>query len=77
MPNVRKMSQLSVHISNDHKIYQHFPILGPPKFDKIGIFGLKRNHLATLQNSARTDQNDFQHKKSGRIVAKLFFKFYL
>jgi hypothetical protein len=33
---------------NDHTIYKHFPILGPQKFTQIGIFGLKRNHLATL-----------------------------
>jgi hypothetical protein len=26
-----------------------FPIKGPPKFTQIGIFGLKRNHLATLR----------------------------
>jgi hypothetical protein len=35
-------------ITNDHKIYQHFPVQGPPKFAQIWIFGLKRNHLATL-----------------------------
>jgi hypothetical protein len=28
-------------------LYQYFPIQGPPKFTQIGIFGLKRNHLAT------------------------------
>jgi hypothetical protein len=27
---------------------QHFPTQGAPKFAQIGIFGLKRNHLATL-----------------------------
>jgi hypothetical protein len=26
----------------------HFPILGPPKFTQVGIFGLQINHLATL-----------------------------
>jgi hypothetical protein len=29
-------------------IYQHFLIQGPPNYTKIGIFGLKTNHLATL-----------------------------
>jgi hypothetical protein len=43
IPNVRK-----IHIPNGHKIYQHFPIEGPPKFTQIGILGLKINHLATL-----------------------------
>jgi hypothetical protein len=32
---------------NGHKMYQHPTLLGPPKFTQIGIFGLKRNHLAT------------------------------
>jgi hypothetical protein len=35
-------------VPNGHKIYQHFPFKGPPKYTKIGIFGLKINHLATL-----------------------------
>jgi hypothetical protein len=38
----------SLNIPNDHKLYQHFPFLGPPKFTQIGILGLKTNHLATL-----------------------------
>jgi hypothetical protein len=28
-------------------MYQHVPFYGPPKFNQIGIFGLKANHLAT------------------------------
>jgi hypothetical protein len=36
------------NIPNGHKIYQHFPFQGTPKFTQIGIFGLKTNHLATL-----------------------------
>jgi hypothetical protein len=35
------------NIPNGQKIYQHFPIWGPPKFTQIGIFGLKTKHLAT------------------------------
>jgi hypothetical protein len=36
------------NIANGHKIYQHFPFQGPPKFTQIWFFGLKTNHLATL-----------------------------
>jgi hypothetical protein len=46
--NGHKISQISLNIPYCHKIYQHFPILGPPKFTLIGIFILKTNHLATL-----------------------------
>jgi hypothetical protein len=35
-------------LPNGHKIYQHLPFKGPPKFTQVGIFGLKTNHLATL-----------------------------
>jgi hypothetical protein len=31
-------------------MYQQLPFEGPLKFTQIGIFGLKTNHLATLQN---------------------------
>jgi hypothetical protein len=43
-PNGRKIC-----IPNGHKILEHFPISGPIKFTQMGIFGLKTNHLATLQ----------------------------
>jgi hypothetical protein len=33
---------------NVHKMYQHLPLQGPPKFAQIWIFGLKTNRLATL-----------------------------
>jgi hypothetical protein len=29
-------------------MYQHFPFQCPPKLTQIGIFGIKRYHLATL-----------------------------
>jgi hypothetical protein len=29
------------NISDGHKIYQHFPFHGPPKYTLIGIFGMK------------------------------------
>jgi hypothetical protein len=38
----------TLNIPNGHKIYQHLPFKGPPKFTQICIFGLKTNHLATL-----------------------------
>jgi hypothetical protein len=39
-------------IPNGRKIYQHFSFHGPPKYTRIGIFGLKINHLATLPRQA-------------------------
>jgi hypothetical protein len=55
IPSDHKLYQTTInyakwplHITNDHKIYKRFPFQGPPKFTQIGIFGLKRNHLATL-----------------------------
>jgi hypothetical protein len=55
IPNDHKLYQTSINytkwpnnILNGHKIYRHFPYEGTPNFTKIGIFGLKINHLATL-----------------------------
>jgi hypothetical protein len=31
----------NIPIPKDHKMYQRFPIQGPPKFSQIGIFGSK------------------------------------
>jgi hypothetical protein len=42
---------MAQNIANGHKIYQKFPFQGPLKFTQIGIFGLKINHLATLQRA--------------------------
>jgi hypothetical protein len=36
------------NIQNVHKLYQNFPFQGPPRYIKIGIVGMKINHLATL-----------------------------
>jgi hypothetical protein len=33
-------------------MYQHLPLQDPPKFTQIWIFGLKTNHLATLDLTA-------------------------
>jgi hypothetical protein len=41
----------SQSIPNDHKNTKHFPFKGPPKYTKIGIFGLKIKHLATLDQT--------------------------
>jgi hypothetical protein len=43
-----KCTKRPSNIRNGHKIYQHLPIQGPPKYNKIGTFGLKIYHLATL-----------------------------
>jgi hypothetical protein len=55
IPNDQTLYQTAIkytkwpqNIPNGHKIYQHFLFQGRPKFTQIGIFGLKRNHLATL-----------------------------
>jgi hypothetical protein len=48
-PNGHKLFPMAV---NGHKIYQDFPLIDPPKFTQIGIFGLKTNHLATLMRSS-------------------------
>jgi hypothetical protein len=34
-------------------IKQHFPMWGRENFSKIGIFGLKTNHLATLKSAKK------------------------
>jgi hypothetical protein len=47
-PNFHKLYKRAITITKDHKIYQHFPFQGPPKFAQIWIFGLKKKHLATL-----------------------------
>jgi hypothetical protein len=33
---------------------QHLPLQDPPKFTQIWMFGLKRNHLATLLQTLKT-----------------------
>jgi hypothetical protein len=55
IPNDQRLYQLAINytkwpqnIPNGHKIYEHFPFQGPPKFTQIGILGMKINHLATL-----------------------------
>jgi hypothetical protein len=55
-PSIPKIQQMITNCTkrpfitpNGHKIYQHFQFQDLPKFTQIGIFGLKRNHLATLQ----------------------------
>jgi hypothetical protein len=32
---------------------QHLPFQGSPKYTQIGIFGVKMNHLATLDSTSR------------------------
>jgi hypothetical protein len=45
------------NIPKGPKIYQHFAFKDPPKFTQIGIFGSKRNHLATLRETWRNDED--------------------
>jgi hypothetical protein len=48
-----KYTKLPQHAPNGHKIYQHLPLQDPPKFNQIGILGLKKYHLATLNMSTK------------------------
>jgi hypothetical protein len=34
-------------------VYQHLQLQDPPKFTQIWIFGLKTNHLATLNTTSQ------------------------
>jgi hypothetical protein len=43
-----KIYQMAVKRPNGHKIYQPLPMQDLPKSIQIGIFGLKKYHLATL-----------------------------
>jgi hypothetical protein len=54
---IRNTKWLS-NIPNGHRIYQHFTFQGPPKYTQIAIFGLKRNHLATLNLGTLTKKPD-------------------
>jgi hypothetical protein len=59
---------MAINIPNGHKIYQHFPFQGPPKFTQMGIFGLK-NHLASLATSCSTAAKPF-FKSTFKIFSK-------
>jgi hypothetical protein len=61
VPNEQKIYQMvteyplsPLNTTDGHKIQQHFPIYGTPKFTEIGIFGLKINHLATLREGKQS-----------------------
>jgi hypothetical protein len=43
-----KYTKLWQNRANDRKMYHYLPLQVPPIFTKIGIFGLKIKHLATL-----------------------------
>jgi hypothetical protein len=53
MPSGWKIDQLA-------KKNQHLPLQDPPIFTQIGIFGSKRNHLATLDMSEKIALTTFQ-----------------
>jgi hypothetical protein len=44
-------TKLPRNIPNGRKI--QFPFQGPPKYTQIGIWGMKINHLATLEPSSK------------------------
>jgi hypothetical protein len=64
IPDNNKLYQMAtnytkwqLNIPNGHKYANILHILqGPPKLTKIGIFGLKINHLATLLPTQQTQK---------------------
>jgi hypothetical protein len=58
IPNGHKVCQMAGNWPNGHEIYRHLPLLYPPKSTQIGIFGLKRNHLATLLHMHSDKHNE-------------------
>jgi hypothetical protein len=46
-----KYTKWPYYIPNDHRTNQRFSFQGPPKYTQICIFGLKTNHLATLNSN--------------------------
>jgi hypothetical protein len=46
-----KYAKWPERMSNGRKIYQHLPLQDPQKFTRIGIFGLKIDHPATLRKN--------------------------
>jgi hypothetical protein len=85
-----KYTKWPLYIANSHKIYQPFPFQGPPKWTQIGIFGLKKYHLATLNRTQMAlfprfefprkklkfnkNRNDFLHFFSSRVAGFFFVK---
>jgi hypothetical protein len=43
-------------------MYQNFPSQDPPKVSQIGIYGLKKYHLATLLVIAQNFTKNFKNK---------------
>jgi hypothetical protein len=39
---------MAVNIPNGNKTHQHVSFQGPQNYPKLGYFGMKTNHLATL-----------------------------
>jgi hypothetical protein len=60
---------------NGHKIYQHRPLQDLRKFTQIGIFGLKKDHLATLVHGrSRTFYNCERKREAKRTEQFIFFR---
>jgi hypothetical protein len=56
VPKREKYKKRPQTTPNGHKIYQHFPFKGPPKYTQIGIFGLKvgKPTGAPVMNTSKT-----------------------
>jgi hypothetical protein len=53
-------------IPNVRKVCPHFPFQGSPKYTQNGIFGMKIDHLATLDRETR--QTFFNERKTRQRV---------
>jgi hypothetical protein len=54
---------------NGHKIYQHYPFKGPPKYTQIGIFCMTINHLATVAVGKKHGSDTKKILKMGDLVS--------
>jgi hypothetical protein len=65
-----KYAKWTENWQNGHNIYQHLPLLDPWGFTQIGIFGLKRNHLASLDSDQASKKDRFFHLSAAIRVTR-------
>jgi hypothetical protein len=68
-----KYTKWQRYIRNWHRIYQPFLFQRLHKFTQIGIFGLKKYHLATLASTHA--EKDAVHALTHNVVPEFFFSF--
>jgi hypothetical protein len=64
---IPKLHQMSIMYTKWPKIYRHSPFQGPPKYAQVGIVGMKKYHLATLN---RIDHRKVQTERRPRCSRK-------